>query len=673
GVLERWKSDEPRRRAALLLSLGEAQWRVGDREKAWSTFLDAATLARELGDSVLLAKSALGYGGEGSRLPWVPARGRQRLQAELLQSALEALGDREPELRARCLARLATSFLFSSARERSVDLTAEAVRLARTAGDPRALAATLQARHMAVSGPDSLAERLAIAEEIVGIATAIGDPELALPGHRYRFLALLEIGDVAAADREIEAWARIARDLRQPLYLTNLAMLRALRAILDGRYAEGEDEARRALELSRRTPDLDGSQQSLTLLGPVRLHQGRVDELLTAIGTVIERSAAPIWRCYRIYLQAESGRGEEARRGLEALAPDGFAALPRDGQWLLATSFLAHAAATLREPASGSVLYRLLLPYGRRIAVVTALSCWGAVALALGLLAAALGRLADAERHFEDALELHQKLAARPLVAVTLYAHARALVEGGTSAARTRVADFLDRARGLAGEVGMPRLIEAIDALRSGAMPSPESRRHAVFHRRGEFWVVGDAATPIHLRDSKGLRSLACILGSPGRDFHALELSALVFGASSSNEWIGRELDLARAASASSGAGEILDQRAREAYRRRMEELREDLDDAVRTQDLGRAARSERELELLARELAGAVGLGRRARRARVPAERARVNVTKTIIQAIRRITTADPAFGGYLRRTVRTGTFVSYNPDPSEPLTIEL
>jgi len=67
-------------------------------------------------------------------------------------------------------------------------------------------------------------------------------------------------------------------------------------------------------------------------------------------------------------------------------------------------------------------------------------------------------------------------------------------------------------------------------------------------------------------------------------------------------------------------------------------------------------------------ELARAVGFAGRARKAASPGERARVNVTRAIKTAIEKIGKSHPALGQYLTRTIKTGTFCSYAPDPHKP-----
>jgi hypothetical protein len=109
--------------------------------------------------------------------------------------------------------------------------------------------------------------------------------------------------------------------------------------------------------------------------------------------------------------------------------------------------------------------------------------------------------------------------------------------------------------------------------------------------------------------------------------------------------------------------GPLLDDQAREEYRRRLEELGEELGEARDWGDVERAARAEEEIDILTQELARAVGLGGRSRTFSSPAERARVSVTKAIRAAIKAIDRHHPGLGGHLSSSIRTGQFCSYAP----------
>lgn len=157
-----------------------------------------------------------------------------------------------------------------------------------------------------------------------------------------------------------------------------------------------------------------------------------------------------------------------------------------------------------------------------------------------------------------------------------------------------------------------------------------------------------------------GLHYLAELLARPGREVFALDLAA-------GREGVDRgSVQPGLSASPDPGdAGEVLDREARLAYRRRIEDLQSEIESAEGWHDAERAARATEELDFLAAELASATGLGGRGRRVGSAAERARVNVTRAVRAAMTRIQEHSPALGEHLSRTIRTGTFCSYQPDP--------
>jgi len=114
----------------------------------------------------------------------------------------------------------------------------------------------------------------------------------------------------------------------------------------------------------------------------------------------------------------------------------------------------------------------------------------------------------------------------------------------------------------------------------------------------------------------------------------------------------------------------MLDPQARAAYKRRVSELREELAEAQEFHDLGRSERLTDEIDFLTQELASAVGLGGRARRVGSPTERARVNITRAIKLALRKIGEHHAALAQHLATTIKTGTYCSYTPDVRMPIT---
>jgi hypothetical protein len=174
---------------------------------------------------------------------------------------------------------------------------------------------------------------------------------------------------------------------------------------------------------------------------------------------------------------------------------------------------------------------------------------------------------------------------------------------------------------------------------------------HAAFRRDGEYWSIVFDRDDFKLRDSKGLQYLATLLAEPGREFLALELA---------REALAQELR----PNQFGDAGSQLDAEAKSAYRSRLHELQEELDDAEAANNMDVAEKARGEMDYLARELSRAVGLAGRDRAAGSASERARLSVTRAIRLALGRIAEHSPSLGDHLNSTIRTGTYCSYRPD---------
>jgi tetratricopeptide (TPR) repeat protein len=173
-----------------------------------------------------------------------------------------------------------------------------------------------------------------------------------------------------------------------------------------------------------------------------------------------------------------------------------------------------------------------------------------------------------------------------------------------------------------------------------------------VFRREGDYWLVVFDGQTVRVRDLKGIRYLAQLLANPGREIHVLDLVAGETGQSL----------------ALGDAGAMLDERAKTAYRRRLTEIDDDIDQARALEDAVREAQADAERDFLVRELARAVGLGGRDRPATSASERARSGVTRAVRQGIAQLDEHNPALGEHLNQAIRTGTYCAYVPGPSAP-----
>ena len=294
----------------------------------------------------------------------------------------------------------------------------------------------------------------------------------------------------------------------------------------------------------------------------------------------------------------------------------------------------------------------------------------------LACLCALRGSYEEAGEWFAAARTVLEEQASRPLRAITDYDEALMYARRGAAGDRERAQPLLDAALTQFGTLGMPGWIRRAEVLagdlqhapgelptapitHTSATAAPVAPVRALFRKEGDFWTLTYDGITVRLKSSRGMRFLSLLLQAPGVEIVATDLvdrTAPDNGATVAGPERG-------------DAGEHLDAAARAAYKQPLRELRDELTEAEELNDAGRSERLRTEIDFLTAELARAVGLGGRARRSGSRVERARVNVTRTIALALRRIAAQHPALGAHLARTVRTGIFCSYNPDPRAPI----
>jgi hypothetical protein len=219
-----------------------------------------------------------------------------------------------------------------------------------------------------------------------------------------------------------------------------------------------------------------------------------------------------------------------------------------------------------------------------------------------------------------------------------------------TGAIETRLREMLEELADLS------RLMSIATADGAGLEKLAEPDR--VLRREGDYWTLAYDGVLLRLRDAKGLRYLAQLVERPGTELHVLELvgTPQPNGARDARHaCLSLRTDL--------DTGPLLDAAARASYRARLRELDEELACAARSADTMRSARAEEEIQMLGEQLAAAVGLGGRNRRGGSLAERARINVTRSLKSAIVKVGASHPPLARHLRTSLKTGTFCSYNP----------
>ena len=282
-------------------------------------------------------------------------------------------------------------------------------------------------------------------------------------------------------------------------------------------------------------------------------------------------------------------------------------------------------------------------------------------ALARGRVRLADGDAAGAEQSLSESVRLWNEVggpyeAARARLDLA-DAHAANGSEHRATLERQAARSILD------GIAAAPSVAPPIE--RPYAPAAPPAASLNVFQREGDYWTVTFDGHTERIRDLKGMRYLARLLADPGREYHVLDLVSAERAESAHAD---RDAGATLPRSGLGDAGELLDPTAKAAYRRRLAEIDDDLDQARAAGDIERAAQADAERDFLIRELARAFGLSGVARRAASAPERARASVTRAVRQAMARIGKHHPDLGQHLARTIRTGTYCAYLPDPRAP-----
>lgn len=550
------------------------------------------------------------FGGPGGRTP------------ALLHEAYLAAAD-SPAIRARLAAALARSWVYGNDAVRGAPFALEAVELAEQTGDGTVLADALDAQLATSWGPDDLAARVRITARLQDVAAHVQDVRTRMDAFLWRLTTSLETLDVTGMHRQLSALDVLAEETESALVRYFAMTRRAMHATL----VDDLDRARELVETSYALGMEIGVADAFAVyheqLAEIARHADDVEWLLTeaalvedyAINESIESLIAE-----GAVLALQAGDTKRASRLVLQVAGGGFDNVPYDVDWLLTVSKTTEAAAGVGHFDIARAGMALMAPYaGRCVVNAGAVVCVGVVEDYLWQAAVVVGDpRADDWR----------------AAAATSYRR----LDAPWWQRRVTTPQEVPRAAPLAAS----RPVHA-KALELRLVPGQS------------VWSVGPAGDARLLPDMKGLHYLRALLHRPNADIAALELSAMAAGHGTTIT----EPD----------AGEALDRRALSAYRKRLREIDEELDEAQSWNDTARVERIETEREALLRELAGATGLGGRARKTSSSAERARMAVRKAIAAALDRIDAEDPSTARLLRRTVHTGTVCRYAQDPDTPV----
>jgi hypothetical protein len=663
-ALARLPADD-QRASDLTLDLAEVLARTGAGQRSRALCLEVAAAARAAGAAVRLARAALAYGAE------LRAAVVDQTLVALLGEALAALGSGEPDLRARVMARLAAAQQPAEDPRAPVQLARAAIALARVGGDVPTLLATLHAAGAAMVDYAPAEERLPLDRELVALALPRGELTLAQRGYARIAIDCFELCDLGEAEQAAAAHERLGLALGHPRWRWHGALLRAMAANLRGQWAAAHTAADDAAGFIAAADDREGAAAlAVHRVGALRARERAEARDLAAIETVALAERAYLGGLLlplRASVLARLGDREGARRCLDSL-PRPLGLLLADP---MAIAVLSDAVALVGDRRRADELLPALAALNTRGDVALPANCtvsWGVFGLTFegpalqwtGALLATLGRFAEAVPVLERALSMAEALGARPLEARLRGDLAAALRGRNAAGDQARARELHTTALTAAQTLEMTHLCARLRREDSGAEGTVVVKVDAagaatdavvaapVMRREGEIWSVAWEGQQTRLKHSRAIELLAELVANPGREFHVLDL-----GGGEPGEG-GDLIDVG-------DAGELLDEGARRAYRQRITELDQELDEASAFADGERRDRLRAELEFLQEELARGVGLGGRSRRAGAAVERARINVQKRLRGLIRKLAGPLPTLAQHLDREIRTGIHVSY------------
>ena len=390
---------DPRDRCDILIGLGQAQRQAGEAVYR-STLLEAARLARELGDGARLASAALANNrGYTSEIGIVDDE-----RVEVLRAALELVPPDDPR-RPRVQSLLGMELAYGGALEERMALTGEALEAARAQGDRALVASVLIDRFFAIWTAETAAERRAVVEELAATADTLDDPFVRFWGlGSLSFDVSIETGDLEGVERGLAYMRESDERLGEPFIRWCAMWFDASFRLARGRLEEAEELIEASVAQALESDQGDAMTIYVAQLIGLRREQGRLDELTDLlVQSVEDNPTLPAFAASLGLVYLETGRHEEARAILDEGAGQRFAHLRKDVTWHSGLAMYSELAARLRDRDAARVLFDLLEPHADLMIWNGALYL-GPVASLLGRLAATLGDHTAADAHFDRAV-----------------------------------------------------------------------------------------------------------------------------------------------------------------------------------------------------------------------------------------------------------------------------
>jgi class 3 adenylate cyclase/tetratricopeptide (TPR) repeat protein len=452
--------DGPERNIETLIAqlrLAEALTEAGRFKDATMHYLVAAEQARQANDIESFVRVALGY-DTAQVLLGVPL---DQSTAFLTEAEAKIAHD-DDKRRCVILSRLARAHLLLGDTKESESYGRRGAELARRLNDRHSLFSLYCFRFLVPRPVASLGEaqsRLSEANELVELSRGISDDEMKGRAIALAAYVAAELGDRARLNQLLAALTELG-EVRQRLNLQWVSRHgAAMLALLDGNFAAAENFATEGLRLGRlclgdQVEGIYGIQ-----MFSIRREQGRLAEVAPVVKRLIDENPdQKAWLPGFALIAADLGFEEAARRRLREFAETGFE-MPLDAKRSASLSYVAEVAVLLGDSDAAVRLYELMSAYRHMTITAGVLTvCYGAASRYLGMLAATLGEFDKAEAHFEDALEMNDRIGARPWLTHTKAQYALLLRRRGRRGDGERAEALANEAWEVATELDMALL-----------------------------------------------------------------------------------------------------------------------------------------------------------------------------------------------------------------------
>jgi len=445
-------------RCEMMLSLARAQFHAGDISTGnIDLYVRAAALAQQAGSPELFARAA---SCDGRVWPTFDER-----LIPLMEEALASLDPADSSVRARALGYLGL-LIAKDDSPRGRALALDGLNMARRLNDLPTEIYVSAWLFLVIDAWDApydgwLQEMRDLSSTMLVSAEMANDPEMLRVARYTAIKAAMYLGDVTAATDHLLHHEALSERSRIPQDMHVTSSTRAALALLEGKHDEAERWMEDARGFSDRLPS--ATQTYLMQLYVLRFQQGRVHEfedLLRAVSASDGRA-----RLFAAHWASDKGDLEWARRELKDITDHPVEQGGEEQLMLLLGPDVCHAVGDL---AGAGRLEKRIKPWS---AINFGMGCTiyiGSASRQLGLLAETLGRLDDAERHFEDALAMNIRMGARPWVARTQLDYARMLRKRASDGDVARAQELLAAALATAQEIGMAKVAADCEGLLAG-------------------------------------------------------------------------------------------------------------------------------------------------------------------------------------------------------------